>query len=86
MTPNKDLLDDCFDKASLQGESFTIYSEEVNTFIVNLISYNEEVESVIKIHKEERNGRKDWKTQTSHHEGMVVYSNDITKSEVDLKT
>ena len=86
LTPNKDLLDDCFDKASLQGESFTIYSEEVHTFILNLISQNEEAESVIKIHKEERNERKDWKAIKFHYEGMGFYSNDITKADLDLKT
>ena len=41
LTPNKDLLDEYVDKASLQGESFTIDSSEVHTFIVNLISHNE---------------------------------------------
>ena len=85
MTPNKDFLDDYVDNAKLQGGSFTIDSSEVHTFIVKLIAQNEEVESVIKIHKVEKNGRKDWKALKSHYEGMGVYSNDIAKAELDLK-
>ena len=54
--------------------------------MVNLISHNQEAESVIKIHEEEINGRKDQKALKSHYDGMGVYSNDITKSDLDLKT
>ena len=86
MIPNKDFLDEYVDNASLQGESFTIDSSEVHKFIVNLINQNEESESVIKIHKEERNRRKDWKHLKYHYEGMGVYSNDITKSDLVLIT
>ena len=49
LIPNKDFLDDYVNNASLQDESFTIYAEEVHTFIVNLIDKYEEAESVIKI-------------------------------------
>ena len=70
MTPNKDFLDDYVDNSSLQEESFTIDSAEVNTFIFNLIARNEEAESGIKIHEEERNGINDWKALKSHYEGM----------------
>ena len=86
LTPNKDLRDDNVNNSSLQGGSFTIDAAEVHTFIVNLISQNEEAESVIKIHEEERNVIKDWKALIYHYEEMGVYSNNITKTELDLKT
>ena len=70
LTPKKDFLDDYVDNAIFQGESFTIDSSQVHTFIVNLISHNEEAGSVIKIHEEERNGINDWKSLKSHYEVM----------------
>ena len=84
MTPNKDLLDDYVNNTSPQGESFTIGTLEVHTFIVNLIAHNEEAESVINIHKEERNGRKYRKALKYYYEGMGVYFQNITKAELDL--
>ena len=86
MTLNKNFLDEYVDNTSLQGESFTIDSAEVHTFIFNLIAHNEESESGIKIHEEERNGINDWKALKSYYEGMGVYTNDITKADLDLKT
>ena len=86
LTPNKDFLDDYVNNASLQGRSFTIDSAEVHTFIVDLISQNEEAESVIKIQEEEINGRKDWIALKSQYEVMGVYSNYITKADLELKT
>ena len=50
-TPNKDFLDDYVNNATLMGELFTIDEAEVHTLIVNLISQNEEPESVIKVHE-----------------------------------
>ena len=52
LTSNKDFLDNYVNNATLMGEAFTIDASEVHTFIVNLISHNEEAESVIKVHKE----------------------------------
>ena len=85
LTPNKDFFDYYVNNTSLQGESFTTDASEVLTFIVNIISQNEDYESVIKIHKEERNERKDWKYLKYHYEGIWVYSNYILKTELDLK-
>ena len=67
------------------GEAFAIDAEEVHTFIVNLIAQNEEAESVIKVHKEEKYGRKYWKALKSHYEDIGVYSNDIIKAKLDLR-
>ena len=86
LIPNKDFLDDYVNNTRLQGGSFTIDTAEVNTFIDNLIAQNEESESVIKIHEDERNGINYWKALIYHHEGMRVYSNGITKADLDLKT
>ena len=86
LTPNKVFLDDYVKNATLMGESFTIYASEVHTFIVNLISQNEESEYVIKVHEDKIDGRKDWKALKSHYEGIGKYSNDITKSNLDLRT
>ena len=80
LTPNKDFLDDYVNNAILVGESFTIDAAEVHTFIFNLISHNEESESVIKVYEDKRDIRKDWKAFKSHYEGIGVYSNRITKS------
>ena len=68
LTPNKDFLDEFVDNTSLQGEYITIGAAEVHIFIVKLIAKNEEHESVIKIHKEERNITKDWKYLKYHYE------------------
>ena len=70
LTPNKDFFDYYVNNTSLQGESFTTDASEVLTFIVNIIFQNEDYESVIKIHKEERNERKDWKYLKYHYEGI----------------
>ena len=59
LTPNKDFIDEYVNNATLMGEAFTIDSAEVHTFIVNLIEQNEEAESVIKVHEDERYRRKD---------------------------
>ena len=66
-TPNKDFLGDLVNNVTLMGEAFTIDAAEVHTFIVNLISQNEEVESVIKLHEDGRDRRKDWKALKSHY-------------------
>ena len=68
LTPEKYFLDDYVDNASLQGESFTIDSAEVHTFIVKLIDQNEESELVIKIHEEEINVKKDRESLKFHYE------------------
>ena len=68
------------------GESFTIDAVEVHTIIVKIIAHNEEAESVIKLHEDKRYGRKDWKALKSHYEGIGVYSNDITKADLYLRT
>ena len=86
ITPNKDFLDDYVKNATLMGESFTIDAAEVHTFIANLIYQNEKYESVIKVQEEKRYGRKYWKALKSHYEGIGVYSNDITKTDLDLRT
>ena len=67
LTPNKDFLDDYINNATLMGEAFTIDAAEVHTFIFNLIDQNEEAEPVIKVHEDERDGRKDWKALKSHY-------------------
>ena len=58
LTTNKYFIDDYVDNANLQGGYFTIDSEGVHTFIVNLIYQKEEAESVINIHEEKRNEMK----------------------------
>ena len=68
------------------GEAFTINAAELHTFIVNLISQNEESGSVIELHEDERYRRKDWKAFKSHYEGIGIYSNKINKSDLDLIT
>ena len=68
------------------GEAFTIDAVEVHTLVVNLISQNEESESVIKVHEDERYGRKYRKALKYHYEEIGVYSNDITKSDLEFKT
>ena len=68
------------------GEAFTIDASDVHTFIVNLIAQNEESESFIKVHENEIDGRKDWKELKYHYEGIGVYSNAITKYDLDLRT
>ena len=68
------------------GEAFTINAAEIHKFIVNLISQNEESESVIKVHEDEIYRRKYWKALKSHYEGIGVYLNDITKVNLDLRT
>ena len=86
LTPNKDFLDKYINYATLMGEEFTIDAAEVHTFIVNLIAKNEEAEYVIKVHEDERHRKKDWKALKYHYEGIGVYSNDITKSDLELIT
>ena len=86
LRPNKDFLDNYVKNATLMGEAFTIDTVEVHTFIVILIAQHEESESVIKLHEEKIDRRKYWKALKYHYEGIVVYSNDITKSELDLRT
>ena len=66
ITPNKDFLDGYINNSTLIGEAFTIDAAEVHTFIVNLISQNEESESVIKVHEKERDRRKYWKALKFH--------------------
>ena len=73
LTPNKDFLDDYINNATLVGEAFTTDAAEVQKSIVNLISQNEEAESVIKVHEDKRYGRKDWKALKSHYEGIGMY-------------
>ena len=58
LRPNKDFLDDYVNNATLMGEAFTINAAEVHIFIINLIAQNEEAEFVIKVHEDERDGRK----------------------------
>ena len=86
LTPNKDFLDEYVNNANLMGESFTIDAAEVHTFIVNLIARNEEAESVIKVHQDKKDGRKDWNALKSHYEGIGVYSNYIAKPDLNLRT
>ena len=45
--------------APLTGQLFTIDAAEVHTFIVNFITQNNEVESIIKIFENKRNDRND---------------------------
>ena len=68
LTPNKNFLDEYVNNATLMGEFFTINAAEVHTFIVNLISQTEEAESVIKLHEDERYGKKYWKALKSNYE------------------
>ena len=86
LRPNNEFLDDYVNNETLMGKAFTINAAEVHTFIVSLISHNEETESVIKVNEDKRDGRKDWKALKSHYEGIGVYSNDITKADLDLRT
>ena len=86
ITPKKDFLEDYINNATLMVEAFTINAAEVHTFIVNLISQNEEAESFIKVHEDERYGRKYWKAFKSHYEGIGVYLNDITTADLVLRT
>ena len=67
LTQNKDFLDEYVNNSTLMGEAFTIDASEVHTFIFNLIAQNEEAESVIKVHEDERDGGKDWKALKSHY-------------------
>ena len=71
--------------APLTGQAFTIDAAEVHTFIVNFITQNVKAESIIKIFENERNGHKDWITLKNQYEGQVIYANDISKAETDLK-
>ena len=57
-----EFLDGYIMNAPLTGQAFTIDAVEVNSFIVNFITQNDEVESIIKISENERNSRKDWVT------------------------
>ena len=57
----------------------------MHTFTVKLIAHNEEAESLIKIHKEEINVKKDQKDLKFHFEVMGLYSNEMTKYDLDLK-
>ena len=86
LTPNNDFLDDYVNNATLMGEAFNINAVEVNTFIVNLIAQNEEAESVIKVQEDKIDKKKGWKALKSHYEGIGVYSNDITKADLKLRT
>ena len=86
LTPNKDFLDNYVNNSTLMGEAFTINAAELHTFIVNLISQNEESGSVIELHEDERYRRKDWKAFKSHYEGIGIYSNKINKADLDLIT
>ena len=86
LTPNKDFFYDYVNNATLMGVAFTIDAAEVHSFIVNLIAQNKEAQSVIKVHEAERFRRKDWKESKSHYEGVGIYLNDITKSNLDLRT
>ena len=86
ITQNKDFLGNYKNNTNLMGKSFTIDTAEVHTCVVNLIDQNEEAESIIRVHENKRNRRKDWKVLKYHYEGIVVYSNDITKSDLDFRT
>ena len=68
------------------SEAYTIDASEVHTFIVILIAQKEESEYVIKVHEDKSDGRKDWKALKSCYEGIGVYSNYITKVDLDLRT
>ena len=59
---NKNFLDDYVNKTTLIGEEFSIDAAEVHTLMVNLIDQNEEAESFIKLHEDERDIIKEWKT------------------------
>jgi hypothetical protein len=85
-TPNPNFLDDYVMNANLTGQSFSIDAATVHTLIVHLTSGNQQAESVIKVHENERNGRLDYKALLAHYEGTGIYANDISKAEQDLKT
>ena len=85
-SPNMDFLDDYVMNAPITGQAFTIDAANVHTIIVNLIAGNQQAESVIKVHENERNGRLDHKALKTHFEGTGIYANDISKAEQDLKT
>ena len=52
---------------------------------MKFITLNNEVESIIKIFENKRNGRKDWITSQKYYEGQGIYANDNSKSDTDLK-
>ena len=86
LIPKKDFLDDYVNNATLIGEAFITNAAKVHTFIVNIIYQSEEAETVIKVHEDERDGRKYWKELKSNYERIGLYSNDITKADLDLRT
>ena len=86
LTPKKDFIENYVNNSILVVEAFAIDASEVHTFIFNLIAHNEETESVIKVHEDERDRVKYWKALKYHYEGISVYSNDITKADLNLRT
>ena len=83
-TSNSNFLDDYIMNAPLTEQAFTIDAEEVHTLIVNLITQNDEAESIIKIFEDERSGQKDWAILQNHYDRQGIYANDMSKVYADL--
>ena len=85
-TPNPDFKNDYVMNPSLTGPDFVMDTQQVHSAIRKLIMGNTEAEAIVKPHKSEGDGRKDWKALRSHYEGEGIYANNIVKATHLLET
>jgi hypothetical protein len=80
-TPNKDCLDDYVAMAPLEGNSFAIDTMQVNTFLVNFVSGNDNAEAKVQGLQQQSDGWEAFKWLVEHDKGVGIHAIDICEAD-----